>query len=171
MTMNFRVGPYVYKVRQVEGLIPHEGQYCLGLCDNERHELLISDQASAAQQVQVVCHEYLEAWVYHFGQKIEDKEDYCDLFGMAMTQFVLDFIQSFRTEMAFTDRSIQDIVQLMEGSLSQRSDGCSVPSQGDLSDCSTVRREYMTPQTADESGWVLRIFEPLNGSHQGSAAS
>lgn len=90
--MEFRVGPYVYTVRQVAGYIDHEGESCLGLCDNHRHELLISDQASPAQQLQVLCHEFMEAWVYHFGANLSDKEDYCDLFGLAMTQFVLDLV-------------------------------------------------------------------------------
>jgi hypothetical protein len=101
--MNFRVGPYLYRVRSVEGYIEHEGESCLGLCDNERHELLISDQASETQQVQVLCHEYIEAWLYHFGQKLprlkeQDKEAYCDLFGLAMTQFVLDLMHTLRVE-------------------------------------------------------------------------
>lgn len=94
--MEFRVGPYLYTVRQVAGYIDHQGEPCLGLCDNEKHEMLISDQASAAQQIQVVCHEYMEAWVYHFGANLTDKEDYCDLFGLAMAQFVMDFIKDMQ---------------------------------------------------------------------------
>jgi hypothetical protein len=94
--MEFRVGPYLYAVRPVAGYIDHQGQRCLGLCDNERHELLISDQASPAQQIQVACHEYMEAWVYHFGANLTDKEDYCDLFGLAMTQFIMDLIRDLR---------------------------------------------------------------------------
>ena len=48
---------------------------------------------SFAQQIQIICHEYMEAWLYHFGQPEPDKEAYCDLFGMAMAQFVMDFIR------------------------------------------------------------------------------
>ena len=88
--MILRVGPFNYRVRFVEGYIDHEGQPCLGLCDNDTHELFISTVPGLAQQIQVIGHEYLEAWIYHFGANLKDKEDYCDLFGLALAQFVLD---------------------------------------------------------------------------------
>lgn len=94
--MNLRVGPFVYRVQFVEGLIEHEGRQCLGLCDNDAHVILVARHGSEAQQVQVVCHEYMEAWVYHFGQGMTDKEAMCDLFGMAMTQFTLDLMHQMR---------------------------------------------------------------------------
>ncbi|MCC7406622.1 MAG: hypothetical protein IT442_01025 [Phycisphaeraceae bacterium] len=94
--MNLRVGPFVYRVRFVEELIEHEGRRCLGLCDNDAHVILVARHGSEAQQVQVVCHEYMEAWVYHFGQGMTDKEAMCDLFGMAMTQFTLDLMHQMR---------------------------------------------------------------------------
>ncbi|HEX7010614.1 MAG TPA: hypothetical protein VF184_11565 [Phycisphaeraceae bacterium] len=96
--MNLRVGPYLYRVRFVHGYIEHEGQPCLGLCDNDQHELLISDQISEAQQIQVIGHEYMEAWLYHFGQNLKDKEDYCDLFGIAMAQLVMDLVHQMRLD-------------------------------------------------------------------------
>lgn len=92
--MHLHVGPFVYQVKTVSGYITYQGQRCLGLCDNDRHELLISDQSSSAQQIQVICHEYMEAWLYHFAQSSLDKEAYCDLFGLAMTQFLIDLAQS-----------------------------------------------------------------------------
>lgn len=94
--MILRVGPFLYRVRFVDGYIEHEGEKCLGLCDNDAHELLVSTTTHEAQQIQVICHEYMEAWLYHFGANIRDKEDYCDLFGMAMTQFVLDLTRQLQ---------------------------------------------------------------------------
>jgi hypothetical protein len=89
--MQLRVGPFIYQVRWVEDYIDYAGQRCLGLCDNEQHELIVSTQTGPMQQVQVLCHEYMEAWVYHFAGEKPTKEDYCDLFGLAMTQLVDDF--------------------------------------------------------------------------------
>ncbi|MEX2545642.1 MAG: hypothetical protein WD316_11005 [Phycisphaeraceae bacterium] len=88
--MLLRVGPFLYRVHFVDGYIDHEGQPCLGLCDNDTHELFISTVPDLAQQLQVIGHEYLEAWIYHFGTGAGDKEAYCDLFGLAMAQLMLD---------------------------------------------------------------------------------
>jgi hypothetical protein len=99
--MNLRVGPFVYRVELVPGYIPFEGDDCLGLCDNEHHLILVSDRCSDAQRVQVLCHEYMEAWLYHFGQNLRDKEAWCDLFGLAMAGFVLDLMRTLRTEDAW----------------------------------------------------------------------
>jgi hypothetical protein len=84
--MQLRVGPFIYRVRLVRGYIDHAGQSCLGLCDNERGQLLISDRAGPSQRLQILGHEYMEAWVYHFGGQNPGKEDYCDLLGLALTQ-------------------------------------------------------------------------------------
>ncbi|MEM9916193.1 MAG: hypothetical protein AAF911_14660 [Planctomycetota bacterium] len=96
--MLLRVGPFVYRVEKVAGYVQHEGEDCLGLCDNDEHVLWLSERCSTAQQIQVLCHEYMEAWLYHFGQGVSDKEDWCDLFGLAMTQFVMDLMQTLRLE-------------------------------------------------------------------------
>ena len=90
--MDFKVGPYTYRVTMARGYLGLDGQRCLGLCDHERHLLEVSDQCSPAQRVQVICHEYMEAWLYHFGHAGMDKEAYCDLFGLAMTQFAMDHV-------------------------------------------------------------------------------
>jgi len=84
--MQLRVGPFTYRVRLVAGYIDHGGQRCLGLCDNEQGELLISDRAGPRQRLQILGHEYMEAWLYHFGGQQPGKEDYCDLLGLALTQ-------------------------------------------------------------------------------------
>lgn len=97
--MQMRVGPFVYRIETVQGYIEHEGNQCLGLCDYDRQILFVSDVGSEAQQVQVLCHEYIEAWLHHFGGNLKDlpeKEQLCDLFGLAMTQFALDFVQAAR---------------------------------------------------------------------------
>ncbi len=112
--MTLRVGPYLYRVRYVEGYIEHEGHACLGLCDNEAHVIYISDQITEAEQIQTLCHEYMEAWIHHFGQSPgrsdadtrgaadndlaadAHKEAWCDLFGLAMTQFIVDWMHQVR---------------------------------------------------------------------------
>lgn len=109
LPMLLKVGPFVYHVRLVAGFIRHEGEDCLGLCDNESHELFVSDRCSPAQQVQVICHEYMEAWIYHFGQDGMDKEAWCDLFGLAMTQFVIDLMQTLRMD---GKAWLQDVVEM-----------------------------------------------------------
>lgn len=88
--MILRVGPFLYRVHFVEDELVHEGERCLGLCDNETHDIYVAAGTSFAQQVQIICHEYMEAWLYHFGHGEPSKEAYCDLFGMAMAQFVMD---------------------------------------------------------------------------------
>ena len=96
--MLLRVGPFVYRVEKVAGYIRFDGEECLGLCDNEAQVLYVSRRCSTAQQIQVLCHEYMEAWIYNFGQGELDKEAWCDLFGLAMTQFVMDLMQSLREQ-------------------------------------------------------------------------
>lgn len=113
--MTLRVGPYLYRVRFVDGLIDHEGQPCVGLCDNDGKVIYVSTTPCEAEQIQTICHEYMEAWIYHFGQRGDPsattsapsaagdlladpgKEAWCDLFGLAMTQFVLDWMHQLRT--------------------------------------------------------------------------
>ena len=102
--MILRVGAFLYRVNFVEGYIDHQGQQCLGLCDNDAHEITDSTVPGLAQQVQVICHEYMEAWLFHFGQGVSDKEDYCDLFGIAMAQFVLDLTHQLHTFAAGEDQ-------------------------------------------------------------------
>jgi hypothetical protein len=98
--MHLKVGPFVYRVVFVEGFVEHEGAACLGLADHERHVITVSRAVSESQQVQVICHEYMEAWVYHFAADLADdapqKERWCDLFGSAMTQFVMDLVRTLR---------------------------------------------------------------------------
>jgi len=93
--MHVSVGPLVYSVHLVAGYVRHEGEDCLGLCDNEAQRLYVSDRTTAAQRVAVFCHEYMEAWLYHFGGEEKSKEGYCDVFGLAMTQFVQQFAPDF----------------------------------------------------------------------------
>lgn len=94
--MILRVGPYLYRVNFVPDYIQHEGQPCLGLCDNDQQLITVCQRVSEAEQIQVLCHEYMEAWLYHFGRSTRDKEDYCDLFGMAMAQFITDLTHQLR---------------------------------------------------------------------------
>ena len=96
--MHLRVGPFIYRVEKVAGYVEFEGEDCLGLCDNDTQVLYVSQRCSTAQQIQVLCHEYMEAWIYNFGQGELDKEAWCDLFGLAMTQFVMDLMQTLREQ-------------------------------------------------------------------------
>ena len=93
--MILRVGPFLYRVHFVEEELVHEGERCLGLCDNETHDIYVAANTSFAQQIQIISHEYMEAWIYHFGQSEPDKEAYCDIFGMAMAQFIMDLVRQF----------------------------------------------------------------------------
>jgi len=165
--MKLRVGPYLYHVRVVPGYIRHDGRDCLGLCDNEAHELLISDVPSAAQRVQVVCHEYLEAWIYHFGHDLIDhpaKEAICDLMGMAMTQFTLDFIHTIRQ----MDRC--DIESMLDDTAFENVDA--KPLEGDTM---PVRMCEHVAHEASESDdvWRVRVFEAASSStsHRRAKAS
>jgi len=94
--MILRVGPYLYRVNFIPDYVEHQGTQCLGLCDNDEQVITVSQRVSEAEQIQVLCHEYMEAWLYHFGRSTRDKEDYCDLFGMAMAQFVTDLTHQLK---------------------------------------------------------------------------
>jgi hypothetical protein len=158
--MKLRVGPYLYHVRVVPGYIRHEGRDCLGLCDNETHELLISDVPGPAQRVQVVCHEYLEAWLYHFGHDMIEhpaKEAICDLMGMAMTQFTLDFIHTIRQ----MDRG--EIESMLDDAAFEHAQAQSHVPQ---SMPSLRMREHVTDSghAPDDGAWRVRVFEAASFS-------
>jgi hypothetical protein len=166
--MEFRVGPYLYAVRPVAGYIDHQGQRCLGLCDNERHELLISDQASPAQQIQVACHEYMEAWVYHFGANLTDKEDYCDLFGLAMTQFIMDLIRDLRPMLKPEAAQALDLLHApVPGSVPGTTPGHIAPAhavnghppQPDPGSYRVTRIYEPAPDGSPEP-WLMRVVKP-----------
>ena len=134
--MNLRVGPYVYRVEYVPDYIEHEGRACLGLCDNERHVLYVAAVASEAQQIQVLCHEYMEAWLYHFGPDLPQraKERLCDVCGLAMTQFALDFVHQFR-----------DLPEAAEPTAAAQAAMC---------------ESVLPAQTDPTRRWTVRVFEP-----------
>ena len=151
--MRFCVGPYVYSVRQVRGYIVHEGENCLGLCDNEKHEMLISDQASPAQQIQVACHEYMEAWVFHFGANLKDKEDYCDLFGLAMTQFLMDFMRDIQP--LLKPEAAANVASLLHEQLNL---SAALPAEAGAE--VNASSPSITTMPADKAFRVTRIYEP-----------
>jgi len=107
--MHVRVGPFDYEVSLVTGYIRYEQEDCLGLCDNEQHQLLISDRTTSAQRVAVFCHEYMEAWLYHFGDEKQTKEGYCDLFGLAMAQFIQQFAPDFAIDQSVVARDANEL--------------------------------------------------------------
>ncbi len=187
--MMMRVGPYLYRVKRVEGYIWHEGHRCLGLCDNDQHELLVSDVPSQAQQVQVICHEYIEAWLYHFGGALNEhvaKEAMCDLFGMAMAQFAMDYMHQMR-QWGNTDQSqSQSLETLVSGDMwvnqstenkwakdreaarqseYKKADECkdSTPWPLDPSEPVAMNMQEQVEQIEkNEPAWRVRIYEPVS---------
>ena len=170
-----RVGPYLYCVKYVKGYLWHEGQRCLGLCDNDQHKLLVSDVPSQAQQVQVICHEYIEAWLYHFGGQLNEhaqKEMMCDLFGMAMAQFAMDYMQQMR-QWGDTGHSTGALIpgDLRVNSRVPREQGVKGSSEyqdsasGPLCTWSPIpmnMHEQVERMEEDEPAWRVRIYEPVS---------
>ena len=160
--MILRVGPYHYRIKLVEGYIVYEGKNCLGLCDNDRHEILVSDIANESQQVQIICHEYMEAWIYHFADHLAcepAKEAFCDLFGLAMTQCILDFVSQFRRVQS-NDTSVDPC----EGPGSSPTTGpepgkpgigMSPPLRGRFK----VTQSYEQDMHAPDRYWLVQIFD------------
>jgi len=187
--MRLRVGPFTYQVRWLAGYIEYAGERCLGLCDNEQHALLISDRASPMQQLQVLCHEYMEAWVYHFAGERPSKEDYCDLFGLAMAQLIADFAgeaepspddepappQGGANERDPFTRSLAQLAASLASSTSHAwqgddahatSDDTATPTPSLARTARAVSvhnpdREHTTePEPGSPRPWRVRIFEP-----------
>ena len=158
--MRFRVGPYIYKVELVHGYIEHEGERCLGLCDNETHVLQVSDVAAEAQQIQIICHEYMEAWIYHFGEHLANlpaKEAFCDLFGMAMAQCMMDFVAQFRGNLSkhpARNESPKD-------SRPQESDHqyCNEQDKNPEMPSISVERFYEPVEGRSDRRWAVQIFQ------------
>ena len=166
--MILRVGPYLYRVQSVRGYVRHKGRKCLGLCDNDRHVLLVSDAASEAQRVQIVCHEYVEAWLHHFGgelKTIPGKEALCDLFGIAMTQFAMDFIHQVRQG----DRPDDPIAAPPGAPANARSQ---TDAQTELEAPARSVHEHVEP-SCDDAGtqWRVTVFEPNRPDHRALATS
>lgn len=88
--MELHIGPYVYKVYLWRGLIDHEGQKCLGLCDHDQQCVLVSDTVSGDRRLQVLCHEAWHAWRHHFGSQDSTLEGEADLVGLMMVQLMKD---------------------------------------------------------------------------------
>ncbi|MCC6680381.1 MAG: hypothetical protein IT445_05710 [Phycisphaeraceae bacterium] len=148
--LTVRVGPLDYDVALVTEYIRHEGEDCLGLCDNEKQQLLISDRASPAQRVAVFCHEYMEAWLYHFGGQEKDKEGYCDLFGLAMTQFVQQFAPGF----VIDDSSVR---RLPQRELDEQTHAEALRPIGKL----RITERIIPAEPGDDGrAWRVRVVEP-----------
>ena len=194
--MMLRVGPYLYRVEPVHGYINHQGKKCLGLCDNDRHVLLVSDVATEAQQVQVICHEYIEAWLHHFGRefkRLPGKEALCDLFGLAMTQFALDFIHEMRhhsqppdpapppptdlapmpTAIAAVPRAPQRPLETTAAPAFAKLGGDGLHAQRRYAEASTSRGDAHIDPLDDgtDTQWHVTVFEPIRPDPPVLAAS
>ena len=137
--MKVRVGPHEYRVRRVRGGIELAGEPCLGLCDHDAQELLVDATLPPSQQVQVLAHEVMEAWVYHFGWPGQDKEAGCDLFGQAVTQLMIDL-----------GHAPAQVLSRIE------------PEQVTPPRGEGVYAVRMTEWT--DANWRLRLFEPIDDS-------
>lgn len=173
--MQFRVGPFTYRLIVTSGDIDFEGEPCLGLCDNESHQMFISDRCRGPQRLQVLCHEYMEAWLYHFGQGIQSgeapaKEAWCDLFGLAMAQFVGDLLKAVNQndQVVFADETTADLSRAETDSFDKRAalrQAVSAAMQNDDSRESSPirvikRRDHIVRSLSDEDpAWRVRIFE------------
>jgi hypothetical protein len=161
--MNVNVGPFEYRIRLVHGYVQHEGQACLGLCDNVRQEILLSDVPPEAQRLQVFFHELMHAWWYHFGPDAGDEEAIADLVGIAMTDFLL------QARRALTDVSglVNDDRPLgAEGNSREHQavatatgPGTSTGLRGTVE--AALPSDRLTPAIAfAEAGWSVRIYGP-----------
>ncbi|MEM6553786.1 MAG: hypothetical protein AAF750_16835 [Planctomycetota bacterium] len=166
--MRFRVGPFEYRLELVEDDIRFEGEVCLGLCDNTAQVLYVSAACSPTQRLQVLCHEYMEAWWYHFGQTASDKEGWCDLFGLAMTQFVQDLMESGGVDAAVlweasgpttTDITRDKVLRAGAEPASARV-GIRLESDRIVSVGSTQRNAAGTDGTDGTDRWRVRVFAP-----------
>lgn len=164
--MILRVGPYLYRVNFIPDYVEHQGTQCLGLCDNDEQVITVSQRVSEAEQIQVLCHEYMEAWLYHFGRSTRDKEDYCDLFGMAMAQFISDLTHQLRV---LADPP-QDPVAAKQRAARFRSPGFPLNCPPDLlqrlprlnrmKSVAMVRRLHAT-KPCDGGAWMVRHYQLL----------
>ncbi len=163
--MIMRVGPFLYRVEFVDDYITHEGQPCLGLCDNDAQVLYVARIGSEAQQIQVLCHEYMEAWMYQFGPDVAepdnrvtiDKEALCDLCGLAMTQFAVDLMHEVRLA-GGDDGGCRPITTLLDA----RSKSPQAPDAADSGVMPRPRVAHYEHAGDDKSGnsWRVSVFEP-----------
>lgn len=84
--MRIFVGPFSYNVELVRGLIQHEGEPCLGLCDDIRQWIGVSDEPPPEQRISIFWHELAHAWQRWL--KVHDlpldEEAFANLIGLAM---------------------------------------------------------------------------------------
>ena len=88
--MELNIGPFIYRVYLWHGLIEHEGQQCIGLCDHDQRCVLISDTVSDEQRMQVLCHEAWHAWRHHFAGQSKTAEGEADLVGLVLVGLIKD---------------------------------------------------------------------------------
>lgn len=86
--MNYRVGPWRYKLRIADAALFLNGEERMGLCCEKSRELLISPECPPAARLGMFFHELAHAWIYHTGEP-RTVEDLCDLFA-TMTAAALD---------------------------------------------------------------------------------
>jgi hypothetical protein len=77
--MQFRIGPYPYRVRITEGPIKtEEGRPLTGHADREKQELLIAGNVLPTHRYMVLMHEITHAWLFHVPKPRTD-EEVCEL--------------------------------------------------------------------------------------------
>ncbi|HEX4796190.1 MAG TPA: hypothetical protein VH370_20540 [Humisphaera sp.] len=74
----FSVGPFVYAVEIVTGLLTLSGEPALGRCDYDGMRILIDSSLPPSGRLAIVLHELRHSWSYHVPQPSNAEED-CDL--------------------------------------------------------------------------------------------
>lgn len=171
--MFVNVGPFRYKVVLVHGHIDHEGEDCLGLCDNIRQKILISDIPPERQRLQVFFHELMHAWWYHFDVNPADQEAVVDLVGIAMTDFVLQALKKLDREEL--ERALMPTRNLTADQPA-RSDTAPKTARPTPSATTAASPEAEPEQpihcttTIEQSGWRMRLYEPAPSNKPHRAA-
>ncbi len=161
--MKVNVGPFEYRIRLVHGYVRHEGQDCLGLCDNVRQEILLSDVPPENQRLQVFFHELMHAWWYHFGPDAGDEEAIADLVGIAMTDFLLQARRTLTDTRVLVadDRPLGAEGASREDQAVEAAAGPGTPARFRGSADADRPPDRLMPAIAfAEAGWSVRIYGP-----------
>lgn len=73
--MQFRVGPWVYRVRVMEGLTDENGKPAAGLCDWQNRTIWLAYEIPARRRLSVLLHELKHAWQLELGTPTDREGD------------------------------------------------------------------------------------------------
>lgn len=97
MALHVPVGPLVYELHLVQGLIDHDGDQVHGLCDPAQLRILISDQQSPERRVVTFWHELAHAWEFELDVRADEMsgfsgESLANLVALAMARIDADLL-------------------------------------------------------------------------------